>query len=68
MAGTREAIDAAHEVLGTEPGDVPGVTPGQRDLYGGEFRQKDGGDIVETYPEEIRVDGTTQLSAVCATV
>jgi hypothetical protein len=62
MAGTREAINAAHEALGTEEDRVPGI-PGQRDFEGGEVRQKDGGTIVETFPEEIRVDGTTQLSA-----
>jgi len=59
-AGTREAIDAAHERLDAEEA---GVTAGQQDVFGGEVRQKDGGDIVETYPEEIRVDGTTQLAA-----
>jgi hypothetical protein len=53
MAGTREAIDAAHERLGTEPGRVPGV-PGQQDFSGGS---------IESFPEEIRVDGTTQLAA-----
>lgn len=56
MAGTREAIDAAHAELGTVAGHVPGVIPGQQDFNGGVAR-------VETYPEEIRVDGTTQLSA-----
>jgi hypothetical protein len=63
MTATREAIDAAHERLGTEPGRVPGV-PGQQTIDGGEVRhQKDGGEFVESFPEEIRVDGTTQLSA-----
>lgn len=60
MAGTREAIDAAHAELGTEEGDVPGVIPGQQDFEGGEVRSLQ---PPETYPEEIRVDGTTQLSA-----
>src|SRR4051812_31802573 len=52
--------------------------PGQQDFEGAvigsdgaaykegsepERRQKDGGEFVESFPEEIRVDGTTQLSA-----
>ena len=55
MAGTREAIDAAHERLETKDDVVPGVSAGQRDMFGGE--------VTETFPEEIRVDGTTQLAA-----
>ena len=51
MAGTREAIDAAHERLGTPDGAIPG----QQDFNGREVQQP--------YPEEIRVDGTSQLSA-----
>jgi len=56
MAGTREAIDAAHERLETkDDAEEAGVTAGQRDMFGGE--------VTETFPEEIRVDGTTQLAA-----
>jgi len=66
MAGTREAIDRAHlEAVenGTASEEEVRQIPGQQDFAGGIVRQKDGGDIVESYPEEIRVDGTTQLSA-----
>jgi len=66
MAGTREAIDAAHlEAVesGAATEDDVRQIPGQQDFAGGVVRQKDGGDIVDSYPEEIRVDGTTQLSA-----
>ena len=56
---TREAIDAAHEDLGTEDGEVPGI-PGQLDFSG---REVPAPETAETYPEEIRVDGTTQLAA-----
>ena len=66
MAGTREAIDAAHlEAVesGAATEDDVRQIPGQQDFAGGVVRQRDGGDIVESYPEEIRVDGTTQLSA-----
>lgn len=49
-APTREAIDEAHARLEAEAG--------------GAERQKDGGDIVPNPPEEIRVDGTTQLGLI----
>lgn len=46
----------------------PEQIPGQQNLNGREvpeqkMLQKDGGQIVDSYPEEIRVDGTTQLAA-----
>lgn len=57
MAGTREAIDAAH-LKAVERGeasedDVRQI-PGQQDFNGRS---------IESFPEEIRVDGTTQLAA-----
>jgi hypothetical protein len=66
MAGTREAVDAAHlKAVESGEADTEAVRaiPGQQDFEGNVVRQKDGGDIVESFPEEIRVDGTTQLSA-----
>lgn len=51
-APTRAEIDAAHARLDAEEG-----VQTER----GVERQKDGGEIVPNPPEEIRVDGTTQL-------
>lgn len=66
MEATREAIDAAHERLGTEPGRVPGV-PGQVDFEGAvvgpDGAAYKAGSEPQSFPEEIRVDGTTQLAA-----
>lgn len=59
-ATTRADIDAAHARLDAEEA---AASPGQTDVFGGEVKQKDGGEIVVSYPEEIRVDGTTQLAA-----
>src|SRR3954453_543616 len=66
MGATREAIDAAHAAAvenGEATADDVRQIPGQQDFGGGVVRQKDGGEFVESFPEEIRVDGTTQLSA-----
>lgn len=51
-APTRESIDAAHARLEQQEGV---------ETERGVERQKDGGAIVQAPPEEIRVDGTTQL-------
>lgn len=66
MGATREAIDAAHAEAvenGEATEDDVRQIPGQQDFGGGVVHQKDGGSFVESFPEEIRVDGTTQLSA-----
>lgn len=61
MAGTREAIDAAH-LRSVETGeaseDQVRQIPGQQD-FSGAVQPPQG---VEAYPEEIRIDGTTQLA------
>lgn len=64
MAGTREAIDRAH-LAAVEAGEATEEEirqiAGQQDFSGNEVKPPQGGQ--EPYPEEIRVDGTAQLSA-----
>jgi hypothetical protein len=63
MAGTREAVDAAHlKAVESGEADTEAVRaiPGQQDFEGNTVKQRES---TEYFPEEIRVDGTTQLSA-----